>query len=328
MNSCKISVITSCYTMDRFHDITELIDSLHSQSYENLEIIVVTERSRDLAESIKRSIQSKNYLNVQVLYNEDEWGLSASRNLGIRRASGQIIAFIDDDALPLPNWAEETAKAYAEDSTVIGLTGPILPLWENGSMTWFPKEFYWIFSCTYWDWVNPTEVRNGYGTNISFRREAFELCGYFKTTLGAKGGGESGKHELGGEETEFSLRVRNQTHKRIVYHPNIRVKHRVYRYRFKSSFIRKRAYWEGCTKAAFNKAYRSGSETVLSTEYKLLYSVFFRLMPRSIILLFSHPWIALRRIGVTFLVLSYVAAGYSNYSMSSFFYRKEGSIAR
>ena len=195
-------------------------------------------------------------------------------------------------------------------------------------MVWFPKEFYWIFSCTYWDWINPTEVRNGYGTNISFLREAFDLCGYFKTTLGAKGGGESGKHELGGEETEFSLRVRNQTNKRIVYHPNIRVKHKVYRYRFRSGFIRKRAYWEGCTKAAFNKAYRSKNETVLSTEYKLLYSIFFRLIPGSLILFFSHPTVALHRMGVVILVLSGVATGYFTYTVSNFSHRKEGCIAR
>lgn len=328
MNFLPISVVTSCYTMDRFNDITELIDSLQSQNYKDIETIIVAERSLELAEHIKRYTQNKSYTNVHVLYNQDEWGLSSSRNLGIRQASGQIIAFIDDDALPLPNWAEEMAKAYTEDSTVIGLTGPIVPLWENESMVWFPKEFYWIFSCTYWNWTNPTDVRNGYGTNISFRREAFDLCGYFKTTLGAKGGGESGKHELGGEETEFSLRVRNKTHKRIVYHPNISVKHRVYRYRFKSSFMSKRAYWEGCTKAALKKECRFNNEVVLSTEYKLLYRIFFRLIPESLILFFRHPWVALHRIGVTILVLSCVAAGYSAYSMSSFFYRKEGCIVR
>ncbi len=332
MNLPKISVVISCYTMDRFSDITELLDSLQSQSYTNIETIVVTERSPKLAENINNYVHNKNYLNVQVLYNQNEWGASASRNLGIRQASGQIIAFIDDDALPFSTWAEEMAMAYAKDSTIIGLTGPVLPLWEDSSMAWFPKEFYWIFSCTYWDWADPTEVRNGYANNISFRREAFELCGYLKTSLGAKGGGESGKHELVGEETEFSLRVRYQTHKRIVYHPNIKVKHKVNRYRFKTSFIRKRSYWEGYTKAAFNKAYRSNkayrfnNETVLSTEYKLLYRIFSRLLPGSLKLLFRHPAIALRQLWVTMLVLACVATGYLTYTMSSLFHREEGLL--
>lgn len=313
-NLPQISIITASYTMDRFPDITELLDSIQEQSYRNIETIVVAERSPELAENIRNYAQKKDYPNVLVLYNQGEWGLSSARNLGIGQASGEIIAFIDDDAILIPNWAAEAAKAYAEDSSIVGLTGPILPLWEDESMSWFPREFYWIFSCTYWDWTEPTEVRNGYGTNISFRREAFDLCGLFKTSLGAKGGGESGKHEPVGEEAEFSLRVKDHTHQRIVYHPHIKVKHKVYRYRLSNSFIRKRAYWEGYTKAMFTKVYHSYSE-VLSTEHELVRRIFSRLIPGSLKLLFSQPKVALCRLWVTILVLACAAAGYLNYKL-------------
>ena len=326
MKLLKISIITTSYTMDRFKDIIELLDSIQEQSYRNIEIIVVAERSPELAENIRNYARKKGYPNILALYNQGEWGLSSARNLGIRQASGDIIAFVDDDAILFPDWAEETARAYAEDSSIIGLTGPILPLWEDESMRWFPREFYWIFSCTYWDWTKPTEVRNGYGTNISFRREAFDLCGSFKTNLGAKGGGESGKHELGGEETEFSLRVRRQTHKRIVYHPNIKVKHKVYHYRLSNSFIRKRAYWEGYTKAMFGRLYHSNDEAVLSTEHELLHRIFSRLIPSSLKLVFSQPGVALRRLWVTILVLACVATGYLSYTISNLFHRSEGYI--
>ena len=121
-------------------------------------------------------------------------------------------------------------KTYAQDSSVIGVTGPILPLWEQESMSWFPRELYWIFSCTYWDMAEKTEVRNGYGTNLSFRREAFNSGERFRTSLGVKGGGQRGWQEPGAEEVEFSLRVRRKTGKHIVYNPRVRVKHKVYRY--------------------------------------------------------------------------------------------------
>lgn len=186
-------------------------------------------------------------------------------------------------------------------------------------MAWFPREFYWIFSCTYWDWTQPTEVRNGYGTNISFRREAFDQCGLFKTNLGVKGYGKGGWQGLGGEETEFSLRVKRQTHKRIVYHPNIKVKHKVYRYRLSNSFIGKRAYWEGNAKAMFNKLYCSDSEQILSTEHELLHRIFSRLIPNSLKLLFRQPKVALRQLRVTILVLACVAAGYLNYNLRSLY---------
>ena len=311
----KISIITPSYTMDRFKDITELLDSIQAQNYKNIETIIVAERSPELAESIKNYTQRKGYSNTIVLFNQGEWGLSSARNLGIGQASGEIIAFVDDDALLLPGWAEETARAYAEDSSIIGFTGPILPLWEDEVMNWFPREFYWIFSCTYWDWTEPTEVRNGYGTNVSFRRKAFDQYGLFKTNLGIKGYGKSGWQGLGGEETEFSLRVKRQTAERIVYHPNIKVKHKIYRYRFSNSFIRKRAYWEGQAKAMFNKLYRSGDEEILSTEHELLHRIFSKLIPSSTKLLFSQPKIALRQLWVTKLVLVCVAAGYLNYNL-------------
>jgi len=312
-----ISIITPFYTMDRFKDITELLDSIQAQSYKNIEAIIVAERSPELADSIANYTQEKGYSNTIVLYNQGKWGSYPSRNLGISKAGGEIIAFIDDDALPFPDWAEQTARAYAEDSSIIGLTGPILPLWEDESMAWFPREFYWIFSCTYWGWTEPTEVRNGYGTNISFRREAFAQCGFFKASLEDEKSGRSDWQQPGGEETEFSIRVKRQTGKRIVYHPHIKVKHKVYRYRLSGSFIRKRAYWEGYTKAIFNRLYHSGNrgEEVLSTEHELLHRIFSRLIPSSVKLLFSHPEIALRQLWVTKIVLACVAAGYLNYNL-------------
>jgi glycosyltransferase involved in cell wall biosynthesis len=313
----KVSIITTSYTMDRLKDIIELLDSIHAQAYKNIEVLVVTERSQELTNSIEAYIDQKGYSGMRVLYNQGEWGLSAARNLGIKQASGDILAFVDDDALLLAGWAEETAKTYAEDSSIIGVTGPILPQWERDSMAWFPREFYWIFSCTYWDWTEPTEVRNGYGTNISFRREVFNSCGLFKTSLGVKGHGKGGWQGPGGEETEFSLRARQQTGKRIIYVPDIKVQHKVYGYRLGTRFIAKRAYWEGRAKAMFNKSYRSSDKAVLSTEHELLHRIFFKLIPNSLKLLFRQPIIALRQFGVTATVLSCVAAGYLGYQVST-----------
>ncbi len=157
----KISIIITCYTLNRLEDITELLDTIQSQNYKNVETLIVTERSPQLTESIKTYINVKGYPDVQVIYNEGQWGSYPSRNLGVKQAAGEIIAFVDDDALLLPGWAEATVRAYAEDNSIIGITGPILPLWEDETMSWFPREFYWIFSCTYLDWDERREVRNG-----------------------------------------------------------------------------------------------------------------------------------------------------------------------
>lgn len=312
----KISIITPCYTIARLKDITELLDSIHIQTYENIEVLIVAERSPELAGSIRSYVEEKGYPNIQVLYNEGEWGSYSARNLGIRQAQGDILAFIDDDALLFPDWAEETVNTYADDNSIIGLTGPILPLWEQDSMAWFPRELYWIFSCTYWDWTEKTEVRNGYGTNISFRRDAFHCCGLFKSSLEIKGQGKSDWQRPGAKETEFSLRVTQKTGKRIIYNPSIRVKHKVYRYRLSTNFIARRAYWEGYAKALLNRWYRPSDKRLLATEYDLLRRIFFNLLPRSLGLLFKHPMIATRQLWVTAVVLSCVAGGYLGYNLS------------
>ena len=312
----KISIITPCYTIARLKDITELLDSIHIQTYENIEVLIVAERSPELAGSIRSYVEERGYHNTRVLYNQEEWGSYSARNLGIRQAQGDIIAFIDDDALLFPDWAEETVNTYADNDSIIGLTGPILPLWEQDSMAWFPRELYWIFSCTYWDWTEKTEVRNGYGTNISFRRDAFHCCGLFKSSLEIKGQGKSDWQRPGAKETEFSLRVTQKTGKRIIYNPSIRVKHKVYRYRLSTNFIARRAYWEGYAKALLNRWYRPSDKRLLVTEYDLLRRIFFNLLPRSLGLLFKHPMIATRQLWVTAVVLSCVAGGYLGYNLS------------
>jgi glycosyltransferase involved in cell wall biosynthesis len=322
MTSAEISIIVPCYSLNRLGDVYELLDSINAQTYHNLETLVVAERAPELASSIRSYVKEKGYSNIRVLYNEGDWGSYSARNLGIEQAQGDVLAFIDDDAILFPDWAEETARNYAEDDSIIGLTGPILPLWEHESMSWFPRELYWIFSCTYWDWSEKREVRNGYGTNISFLWEAFDACGLFKNRLEVGEWGKSDWQRPGAKETEFSVRVTQKTGKRIVYNPKIKVRHKVYRYRLSTGFIIKRAYWEGYAKAWLKKWNRSSNNSkVLATEYQLLRRIFLKLVPGSLALLFKQPIVALRRLWITALALYCVFVGYLVYRLSSLFNR-------
>ncbi len=318
MNSPEISIIITSYTIDRLKDIIELLDSIQAQTYQNIETVFVAERSSELASSIESYVAERGYPNMHILYNEGEWGLSSARNLAIQKASRDIIAFIDDDALLFPDWAEETVKTYTEDSSIIGVTGPILPQWEEEQMSWFPREFYWVFSCTYWDMPEITEVRNGYGANLSFLKEAFRLVGLLKTSLGVKGRGQSGWQEPGAEEADFSLRVRRKTGKRIVYNPSVRVKHKVYRYRITTKFVARRAYWEGYAKAMLNRWYQPISgKGVLATEYELLRRILLKFLPYTLAHLFFKPVTSLRQLWVAAIALASVVSGYLGYKLSS-----------
>jgi glucosyl-dolichyl phosphate glucuronosyltransferase len=312
-----ISIITSCYTLDRLGDINELLDSIAAQTYTNIETLIVTERSRQLSEKIGEYISANGCKGMRVLVNEGEWGASAARNLALDEAGGEIIAFVDDDAVLFPDWAKATISAYAGDNSVIGLAGPILPRWET-PVGWFPRELYWIFSCTYWDTVVRMRVRNGYGTNLSFRGEAFRAGARFRTALGVKGRGRQGWQEPGAEELELSLRIQRATGKYIIYDPGVKVWHKVYRYRLGAVFMAKRAYWEGYAKAMLRRRYHPASgEAVLSTEYQLLRRILFRLLPSAFGRLFYRPLAGWQQLRVTIIVLACVAGGYLGYWWSS-----------
>jgi len=324
MKNTLVSVVTTAYTLDRLKDITELLDSINAQTYSNTETLIVAERLPELADSIKSYIAEKGYSGMRVLFNEGEWGSYPSRNLAIGEAKGDIIAFVDDDAIPFPDWVEQTVKVYAEDGSVVGITGPILPLWQDKSMEWFPGELYWIFSCTYRELAERTEVRNGYCTNLSFHREAFDSCGLFKSSLVGEGWGKSDWQQPAAQETEFCLRVKKGTGKRIVYDPNVRVRHKVYGYRLTSSFLARRAYWEGYAKAMLKSLYRAdvGGE-VLSTEYALLRRILLERLPQTAGRLFRQPATAWRQLWAVAIVLSGVAGGYLSYNFLSLFRRGE-----
>jgi glycosyltransferase involved in cell wall biosynthesis len=313
----KFSIIVTSYTTERLNDIRELLESIRAQTYPDIETIFVTERSRELYEKVKSL--GRHVHNLRVLYTNGPPGISAARNLGVKEANGEIIAFTDDDAVLHPQWVEESVKAYDSDDRIVGLTGPILPQWEDPSMVWFPREFYWIFACTYYDWDKPREVRNGYGTNISFRREAFENGGLFSTYLGSERGGENGQQKTTAEEMELSLRVRQKTGKRIIYNPSTAIRHKVHRFRLSGKYVRKRAFIEGCSKMLIKKKFNGNKkgEALLGTEYALLRRIFFRLFPNIMKGFFINPVIAWRRLYVTITVLIAVAAGYYSYTFKN-----------
>jgi glycosyltransferase involved in cell wall biosynthesis len=327
VKSPLVSIITTAYTLDRFKDVTGLLDSLNAQSYKNTETLVVAERLPELAESIKKYIAEKGYPNMRVLFNQGEWGSYPSRNLAVDEARGEIIAFVDDDAIPFPDWVERAVGVYSEDKSVVGVTGPILPLWRDKSMDWFPRELYWVFSCTYRELPERTEVRNGFCTNLSFRREAFDRCGRFKSSLAGEGWGKSDWQQPAAQETEFCLRVKRGTGQRIVYDPHVRVGHKVYGYRLSTGFLARRAYWEGYAKAMLNRWYHANDkeEAVLATEYELLRYILLKLGLRTVGRLFRRPATAWRRLWAVAVVLSGVAGGYLSYSISSLFRQRRAS---
>jgi len=310
VKSPKLSIVVTAYTMERINDIFELLDSIKAQTYPNIETVFVAERSKELFQRVKAYTEEKSISNVKLVFNDGEPGQSPARNLGVKHTEGDLVAFVDDDVVLFDDWASEMVNTYQDDST-IGATGPAFPLWEDESLKWLPKEFYWIVSCTAFAGLSEiSPVRCAWGMNMSFQKEAFKFC-RFSEIFGhiAK---ERSKVGPVVDDAEFSINLRLKTGKQILFNPSVRVKHRVYTYRLGKKFIRGQSYWQGYSKALLKKTYRGDADTRgLLRERTLLRRILFGLGPRTTILLFRHPKRAARIFTLTTAVLFYVALGYS-----------------
>ena len=107
--------------------LTEAIESILTQTYEHWELLLVDDGSSDRSSDIAREFASKYPAQIHYLehLNHQNKGMSASRNLGISRAKGEYIAFIDGDDIWLPHKLEqqvEIMKAQPEAVLVCGRT--------------------------------------------------------------------------------------------------------------------------------------------------------------------------------------------------------------
>ena len=249
--------------MERFSDLFEMLASLKRQSYKNLEILLIVDGS-ELYKKITNHLQVLDEINITCFLNEKNYGLAYSRNIGVKRACGDVIAFIDDDTLADINWAQEIIWTY-EKFGPIGVGGKLLPLWIGVKPDYFPEELYWIVGAThkgFSETEETKETRNTFGANMSFRREVFEKIGLFN-----EGFGLNKTLQMQAEETEFSVRAARQLRRKILYNPNAVVYHKVSQGKTSLRYILNRAFWQGYSKHYLNSIYRSNT---LSTESKYL----------------------------------------------------------
>lgn len=92
MYNDKISVVIPTY--NRAYIIENAIQSVLSQSYENIEVIIVDDGSTDNTAKVVKNFKDNR---IKYFYNENNQGQSAARNYGVSKAEGQMIAFEDSD---------------------------------------------------------------------------------------------------------------------------------------------------------------------------------------------------------------------------------------
>ncbi|CAL9564716.1 hypothetical protein SUDANB6_04734 [Streptomyces sp. enrichment culture] len=252
-----ISVVICAYTEDRWEDILAAVASVRAQSHPALEILLVVDHNESLRDRLAKEYGEHGATGgVRVLANAGPRGLSAGRNTGIAAARGEIVAFLDDDAVAERDWLRHFAEGYA-DPRVMAVGGRTVPIWASGRRpAWFPEEFDWVVGCTY-KGLPPgrVRVRNVLGGNASFRRSAFDAAGGFATGIGRDGD----KRPLGCEETELCIRLaRARPDAVLLLDDRAVIHHRVPRAREHFAYFRTRTYAEGLSKALVARSVGAG----------------------------------------------------------------------
>jgi len=116
-DSPRVSVVVCSYNGERV--IRECAEGLSRLEYPNFEVIVVDDGSTDATAAIARDYGFK------VISTENR-GLSSARNTGLEHATGELIAYLDDDAYPDPHWLSYLANTFMT-TDYAGVGGPNIP---------------------------------------------------------------------------------------------------------------------------------------------------------------------------------------------------------
>ena len=162
----RISVVVCSYNGSR--TIGDTLDGLASLAYHNYEVILVNDGSTDDTTVIASKYDVK-------LINTENQGLSSARNTGWKEATGEIVAYIDDDAYPDPHWLHYLAWTFLH-TDYVSVGGPNVAPPGDGAIADCianaPGGPVHVL-------LSDTEAEHIPGCNIAIRRDALAAIGGF-----------------------------------------------------------------------------------------------------------------------------------------------------
>lgn len=193
-----LSVIICTYNREKY--IGSLLESIANNdlSKSEYEILLVDNNCTDNTKKVCEDFAA-NHTDVTFRYlYETEQGLSAARNKGIIEANGDILLYVDDDALVDSHYLRDYAEHFAENPETMAAGGPILPLYETSEPEWMTPYTKALLT----GWMDYGKSVRDYpkgrypgGGNAAYRKEVFDKVGLFNTELGRKGGNLMGSEE-------------------------------------------------------------------------------------------------------------------------------------
>lgn len=199
----KVSIIIPVKSFNPY--LMECLEALGDLNYENQEIIVLPDF--DLVESIP---------DIRVVPT-GKIGPSKKRDIGVSKAEGDIIAFLDDDTYPRDDWLKHAVERF-ESTEVAAVGGPAVTpdsdsVWQKASGAVFTSRLGGGLARLRYMPLEACEVDDFPSCNLLMRKVDFISAGGFNTDFWP------------GEDTELCLRVIRDLKKKIVYEPRALVFH-------------------------------------------------------------------------------------------------------
>lgn len=230
----KISVILCTYNRSQsLNRALESVAASQMRSAGDWQVLIVDNNSKDDTRDVAASFCRRQPMNFRYVF-EERQGKSFALNHGIREASGDVLAFIDDDITVEPNWLSELTTPLS-DSQWAGTGGRVYLPEDFSPPPWMAaegNESLLSILALFDQGSEPCPLlKPPIGNNMAFRKEVFNKYGGFRTDLGPVPGSE-----IRFEDTEFGTRVMKGGEK-ILYVPSAVVRHAVEERRLKKEYF-------------------------------------------------------------------------------------------
>lgn len=268
VNRPLISIVITSYDLRRLNDVEDAIASILNQTnLDGTEVVIVIERDIRLYEELRKSVPAE-LGRFGIHFYDTLGGLSGARNVGASIASGEHLAFIDDDVVLTSSWLVALKEMVSKRKDVM-LTGPAKPLWKGSAPPWYVKELSWLVGSSEWFSCSVvTNVRNGWGNNIVVPRSLFQAVGGFSEEFGLHNSGRSRWSDPPSEDVDLSLRL-GAMGIPVLYVPHMSVYHKATGHKLSPLFMAQRAFSLGHQRAAIERL-NPGMSNPLSSEKGLV----------------------------------------------------------
>ncbi len=230
----KTSVVV--VTFNRHKDCEETLISLANQTVLPDEIIVIDNGSTIPYKLKNKALKDK--VNIKIVHLKKSLELGAARSIGVLLSSGDIVIFLDDDAIVVPEWLKSFKEAFKNGCDIA--TGPCRPYYLGKPPSWWNEKIHggFVGVGNYYHVSSGNPLLYVKGGNMAVRKKVFENVGLFKPHLGRVRG-----KLLSGEESDFVVRAMRKSFS-ICYVPGAVMYHKIYPYKLSFRYILKHS-WNG-----------------------------------------------------------------------------------